>query len=261
MNKQKQLDLLLKSYKRVLIAYSGGVDSTFLLAYAIKTLGKGNVLAVTAVSETYPKSELKSARSLAAKLGAKHVIIKTQELKNIKFRSNPFNRCYHCKDELFRKLSALAKKNRMVLCDATNYSDLADFRPGRIAATKWKVKSPLLSAGITKGEIRKFSRAIKLPNWNYPAQACLASRLPYGTEISAKVLNRIEKGEAFLKNKGFKVFRVRHHGDIARIEIGKNEIKKLFSVNTGALASFFKKLGWRYVTVDLEGYRTGSLNP
>ena len=155
----------------------------------------------------------------------------------------------------------MAKKRGMVLLDATNYSDRSDFRPGRFAAKKLKVKSPLLDARITKDELRGFSRAMHLPNWDAPAQACLASRLPYGTGISEDILRRIEKGESYLKKAGFRVFRLRHHGDIARIEVAKNELRGLLGADISRLSAYLKKLGWRYVTVDLEGYRTGSLNP
>lgn len=260
-NKLDKLNKLLVSYKKVLVAFSGGVDSTFLLARAVKVLGNNNVLAVTAVSETYPASELNSALRLAKRIGACHMVIRTSELENIKFKANPQNRCFYCKDELFKKLSDLAKKNEMVLCDATNYSDRSDFRPGRIAAKKWNVRSPLFDARIKKDELRKLSRAMKLPNWKEPAQACLASRLPYGTVITPEILKRIECAEVYLKKKGFKVFRVRHHGDIARIETGKNEMKKLISSYAGKVSAYFKKLGWRFVALDIDGYRTGSLNP
>jgi pyridinium-3,5-biscarboxylic acid mononucleotide sulfurtransferase len=260
-NKLQKLNSVLKSYRRVLIAYSGGVDSTFLLAFAKQVLGKDNVLAVTAVSETYTADELKNAKRFGKLIGAEHVYIKTSELKDAKFRSNPLNRCFYCKLELFKKLSAMARKNGMVLCDATNYSDRSDFRPGRIAAKKLKVKSPLLEAKITKDELRVFSRAMKLPNWNAPAQACLASRFPYGTGITENILRRIEKGELYLKKAGFTSSRLRHHDDIARIEVPKNEIGRFLSIDTGRLAAHLKKLGWRYVTIDIEGYRNGSMNP
>jgi uncharacterized protein len=192
-NKIIRLEQLLKEHKRVLVAFSGGVDSTFLLYIAAQTLGRANVIAVTALSETYPAQELKLARAFCRKLKVKHIILKTKELENKKFNKNPFDRCFYCKDELFRKLYALAKKNEMLLCDATNSSDSGDYRPGRRAAKKWKVSSPLLDAGFEKQDIRALSKKMKLPTWNMPAQACLASRIPYKTEITEELLKRIEK--------------------------------------------------------------------
>lgn len=260
-NSFESLQNSLKRYHRVLIAFSGGVDSTFLLHAAVKTLGKQNVLAVTAVSETYPKSELLQAKRMLKKIGARGIFIKTSELKNIKFSSNPAERCFYCKDELFKKLNSIAKKEEMVLIDATNYSDRTDYRPGRKAAAKWKVKSPLADAKITKAEIRQFSKIAKLPTWNLPAQACLASRLPYGTKITPVLLQRIEKGEEFIKKLRFTNIRLRSHGNIARLEVGTSQLSKMMTEPIRAkIAAFLKKLGWKYVTVDIEGYRTGSLN-
>lgn len=259
--KSKILADTLSKYKRVLIAYSGGVDSTFLLHQAVKELGPENVLAATAVSETYPAGELKLARKTAKKLGARHIIIRTKELRNRKFALNPAERCFYCKDELFRKLSALAAKNKMTLIDASNYSDLSDYRPGTKAARKWKVRSPLKEAGFTKDDIRKYSRKAGLPTWNMPAQACLASRVPYGTEITKQRLGRIEKAEAFLRGLGFGNIRVRDHGAVARIELDKVSLKRAVSgPAAGRISAYLKRLGWDYVTVDIDGYRTGSLN-
>jgi len=261
-NKLIKLNDLLAKCRRVLVAYSGGVDSTFLLAQSIGTLGRKNVLAVTAVSETYPERELKQAKELSARLGVKTRLIHTKELENPDFRNNSVNRCFHCKDELFCKLKIMAKKNKMVLCDATNYSDRSDYRPGRRAAVKWGVKSPLLEAGITKDEIRKSSRKLNLPTWNQPAQACLASRIPFGTAISEKNLKNIEKGEDFLRGLGFGLVRIRDHGEIARIETDKKNIKKLLNINAAQKISLeLKKLGWKFISVDIDGYKTGSLNP
>jgi pyridinium-3,5-biscarboxylic acid mononucleotide sulfurtransferase len=252
---------VLRKYKRVLLAYSGGVDSTFLLHEAIKELGRENVLAVTAVSETYPAGELKQAKKIVKKLGARHMIIRTNELKNRKFALNPAERCFYCKDELFSKLSALAGKNKMTLIDASNYSDLSDYRPGNRAAKKWKVRSPLREARLTKEKIRKLSRKAGLPTWNMPAQACLASRLPYGTEITSVKLRKIEKAEAFIRALGFKNIRVRDHGVVARIEVDRELVKKAVSgAAAGRISAYLKRLGWNYVTVDVDGYRTGSLN-
>jgi uncharacterized protein len=253
---------LLSPYRKILVAFSGGVDSTFLLAAAARILGPANVHAVTAVSETYPSAELRTAKSLAKKLGVRHTIIRTQELQNKAFRANPIDRCFHCKDELFGKLATLANKDGMVLCDATNYSDRTDYRPGRRAAIKWKVASPLATARLTKDRIRSLSRQMKLPTWNLPAQACLASRFPYGVPLTAEALKKVEAGERAIRTAGVTIFRLRDHGDIARIEIAKNEMKRFFdSTALDRITRVLKKLGWRYIAVDIEGYRCGSLNP
>jgi uncharacterized protein len=265
--KFEQLKKRLKKMKRVLIAFSGGVDSSFLLKTALDTLGKENVLAVTADSETYPKSELEDASRLAEDLGlnGKHRIIKTSELKLKKFSENPPDRCYYCKFELFSRLKKTARKNKIsYVLDGTNYSDRSDFRPGRKAVLKLGVKSPLLESGLTKKEIRALSKKLKLPTWNKPALACLSSRIPYGEKITLKKLNRIEKAESYLKSMGFNQLRVRGHNDIARIELEPEEFKKLADVRLLCIRKKiydkFKDLGFTYVTLDLLGYRTGSMN-
>ncbi|MHB9155463.1 MAG: ATP-dependent sacrificial sulfur transferase LarE [Endomicrobiales bacterium] len=260
--KRDILNKKLKGFGRVLLAYSGGVDSTFLLATARKALGRENVLAVTAVSETYPLSEKKQAERMASLLDVRHVFIETAELRDGRFRKNPVNRCFYCKDELFRKLSAFAGKENMALCDATNYSDRGDYRPGRKAARKWRVASPLEASRLTKDEVRALSRGMKLPTWDQPAQACLASRFPYGAALSKEELRRVERGEEYLKRFNLGTVRLRHHGDTARLEVLRERIPVLLKpANAGMIARYLKKLGWRYVTVDIEGYRTGSLNP
>jgi len=259
--KIEKLIAILKSQKRLLVAFSGGVDSTLLLHFAAKVLGKKNVLAVTATSETYCRKELMQAKITAKKNGVKHLVIKTSELKNKNFKANSPRRCFYCKNELFAKLKQIARKNLMTLCDANNFSDLSDYRPGRIAAKKHNVLSPLEEAGFIKEDIRKLAKIEKLSNWNTPAQACLASRIPYGTPITKNALEKVYKAEEALKKLGFKIVRVRHHGIIARIEIGEEEINKAFQKDIKAnILKSLKKLGWAYVTVDLNGYRTGSLN-
>ncbi|MBN1824304.1 MAG: ATP-dependent sacrificial sulfur transferase LarE [Endomicrobiales bacterium] len=259
MKKLLKLDGLLNRYGRVLVAFSGGVDSSFLLARAVKVLGVKNVLAATAVSETYPEDELDLSRKVARKIGARQLFVVTRELKNRKFSANPRNRCFYCKDELFSRLSKIAGNKGMALCDGTNASDAFDFRPGRLAARKWGVRSPMLDAGLTKDDIRKESRKMRLPTWNLPAQACLASRFPYGSRLSAGELEKVEKGEKYLKKKGFRVVRIRHHGETARIETGKNELGRLLRLKYD-VSRRLKRLGWGCVTVDPRGYRTGSLN-
>jgi len=248
--------------KRVLIAYSGGVDSTFLLKIALDTLGRENVLAVIAKSETFPKREFDCAIKIARGLGAEYSIIATRELDIKNFKNNPINRCYYCKKELFSKLIAISKKNgfRYVL-DGANYDDLKDMRFGMQAARKLNVKSPLLEAKIVKDEIRKFSKALGLITWDKPSFACLSSRFPYGATITEDKLKMVDQAEDFLKGLGFKQVRVRYHDKMARIELYKDDIKNLFK---GALLeSVDKKLrsiGFDYVTIDLAGYRTGSMN-
>lgn len=252
---------MLRRHRRVLVAFSGGVDSSYLAVFARKVLGRDNVLTVTAVSETYPASELRAARMLAKRFDLRHKIIRTSELKNSHFSANPPERCFHCKNELFAKLTGLARQHGMILCDATNYDDRADFRPGRKAAAKWHVSSPLFNARLTKNDIRAFSKTLRLPTWNLPAQACLASRIPSGTAITAADLQRIERGEAYLGKVIHGIFRLRHHGDTARIEMEPSRIAPLFASGAAArIAARLRKLGWRYVSIDADGYRTGSMN-
>lgn len=243
----------------VLVAFSGGVDSTFLLKIAKDCLGK-NVLAVTADSPTYPSAELLQARKLAKALKAKHMVIKTGELDKEIFSSNPLNRCYFCKKELFGSLKKIARKNNLkFVLDASNFSDKKDYRPGALAKKEMKVISPLQDARLTKDEIRLLSKRIGLPTWEKPSMACLASRVPYNTRINIAVLKNIEKGEDLLKKIGFRQVRLRHYGCLCRIEVPGNEIIKL-AKNRKAVVEKIKRLGYNYVTLDLDGYRPGSLN-
>lgn len=261
-NKFNRLKKILKQMQSVLIAYSGGVDSTFLLKAALLSLPKDNVLAVTAKSETYSKSELRDAKRFAELMGARHKVVATSELGIKGFSENPVNRCFYCKDELFSKLKAFAKKEKLnYVLDGTNKEDDSDYRPGRKAAISKGVRSPLKEAGFIKKDIRECSRRLKLPSWDKPQMACLASRFPYGEAISEKKLSRIEKAEDYLKHLGFDGCRVRHHDGIARIELMNGKILKLVDEKIRyKVALQFKKLGFRYVTVDLEGYRQGSMN-
>jgi len=247
---------------RVLIAYSGGVDSTFLLKVAVDTLGKENVLAVTAKSPTYQLTELKGAAKNAKKIGARHLIIMTNEFKNANFASNPVDRCYYCKDELFAKLKKIAKKENIpFVLDASNIDDEYDYRPGARAKKEHGVRSPLQEAGFSKKDIRRFSKRLGLGTWDKPQMACLASRLPYGERIELDKLKRIERAEDFLRKLGLGQVRVRCHGHIARIEVPIKETKLLYNDDiNGKIIKKFKGLGFVYVTLDLEGYRTGSLN-
>ncbi len=263
MNKLKSLKKLLKKTESAVIAFSGGVDSAFLAAVAKETLGERTIL-VTAVSQTYSKSELKDAVFLAKRLKLQHMLIKTREFDDRQFVSNPPERCYYCKKELFKRLWEIARRKKIKnVLDGSNFDDLSDFRPGSRAKIELGVRSPLQEAGFTKADIRYFSKRMGLPTWDKPACACLASRIPYGEKITNYKLHMIEKAERYLKTIfGEKTnLRVRVHGDIARIELEKDLIKRLFK---GAImnktAEKFKKIGFSYVCADLEGFRSGSMN-
>lgn len=260
-DRMKNLGEVVRRHGALLVAFSGGVDSTFLLAVARRVLGKKKVLAVTAVSETYPAAERARARRLARELDVTARFIKTDELKNAAFRRNPADRCFHCKNELFAKLSAIARAHGMVVCDGTNVSDAADYRPGRTAAARWKIVSPLAEAGLTKDDIRQLSRRLRLPTWNLPAQACLASRFPYGSPITQSELSKVERTEELLKGLGFTAVRVRNHGDIARIEVAPLKIPSLMKTLADAkLRARIKRFGWRFISVDPAGYTMGCFN-
>jgi len=244
----------------VLIAFSGGVDSTLLLKAASMVLPKHSILAVTANSSTYPAEELFFSRKFTRQLGIEHRIIRTSETKDPRFISNAPDRCYFCKRELFLRLKGLAKKNKLdFVVDASNVSDKTDFRPGNIAKKEFKVRSPLEEAGFTKSDIRKLSKHLGLVTWDKPSLACLASRIPYGTKISRPLLERINKAEIFLRKLGFKDVRLRHYNGLCRIEVAKNDIRRLLG-KRNKIVDRLKKLGYNYVTIDLEGYRTGSMN-
>lgn len=243
------------------IAFSGGVDSTFLLHAALQAL-PGRVLAVTATSPTYPKSERDEAARIAAAWGAAHRFVESNELKIPGFSENPPDRCYHCKKELFGILAGIARAEGYgAVCDGTNDDDRNDFRPGRRAARELGVRSPLLECGITKEEIRTLSRRFGLPTADKGSFACLSSRFPYGTPIDEEKLRRVEACEEILRGFGFRQFRVRVHDAVARIEVGRDEIARLFDPDvTDAVHDGFRKNGFLYVSVDLKGYRTGSMN-
>jgi len=262
MDKQAKLKKILKALKSVVIAYSGGVDSTFLLKAAVDTLGRENVLAVTAKSETYPSREFREAKTMAKRIGARHKIIHTSELAIKGFKNNPVNRCYYCKKELFSRLKNIAKNEKLDYCiDGANYDDLKDIRYGRFAAKELNVRSPLVEAKITKEDIRKFSKRLCLRTWDKPSFACLASRFPHKSRITREKLSTVEKAEEFLRGLGIKQVRVRHYGNLARIEAYPEDIKILLAPgNTKRISQKFKKYGFLYTTVDLEGYRTGSMN-
>ena len=258
--KLDKLEKILKNLKCVVIAYSGGLDSTFLLKMAVDTLGKDNVIAVTARSATYPASEYREAKRLVRRMKARLITIRTDELEMKNFRRNPVNRCYYCKKELFTKIDAIRRKfNMNFVCDGTNLDDMKDIRYGRKAAKELGIRSPLLEAKIAKSDIRKFSKRLKLPTWDKPSFACLASRVPFNSDITAKDLSRIEMGEDYLRRLGFRQVRLRLHGDIARLEVQKKDLAKAVKLKD-AITAKLKKLGFTYVTLDLAGYRTGSMH-
>ncbi len=243
------------------VAFSGGVDSTFLL-YAAFTAMPGRVLAVTATSPTYPKSERDEAERVAAAWGVAHRFVESNELEIPGFSQNPPDRCYHCKKELFGILGRIARaEGYAAVCDGTNDDDRNDVRPGRRAARELGVRSPLLECGITKEEIRALSRRFDLPTADKGSFACLSSRFPYGTPIDEEKLRRVEACEEILRRFGFRQFRVRVHDAVARIEVGRDEIARLFEPDVSeAVHNGFRKNGFLYVSVDLKGYRTGSMN-
>ena len=242
------------------MAYSGGLDSTFLLKVAIDTLGRDNVIAVTARSETYPESEYRCALKMAGKMRSRRMTIETKELDIKNFRNNPINRCYYCKGELFRRLKDIAKENKMkYVVDGANYDDLNDIRHGMKAAQELGVRSPLLEAKIGKALIRRYSRRLRLETWSKPSFACLASRFPYRENIDEATLVKIDKAEGYLRKLGIRQVRVRVHKDVARIETYKDDIAKMLK-NRERIVRFLKPLGFIYITLDLEGYRTGSMH-
>lgn len=244
----------------VLVAFSGGVDSAFLLKVSLDVLPERKVLAVTAVSPTYPQEELSFSKRLAGKLGARHKVIKTYELEGKEFVSNPVNRCYYCKTELFSKLRNIASRFKLnFVVDGTSLSDKSDFRPGSIAKQELGIRSPLLEAGFTKEDIRKLSRKMGLATWDKPSLACLASRIPYGIKINHDILGRVNRAETYLRSLGFKQVRLRHYNGLCRIEVCQREIPYLLR-KRDEVVDKLKKIGYNYITVDLEGYRTGSMN-
>jgi len=262
---QQKLETLrgiLRDVGSLVLGFSGGVDSTFLLKVAVDTLGTDNVLAVSAQSPTYPDEEFKSARECAESLGARFRAIDSGETDIPTFCANPPDRCYYCKRELFGRLGEVAREQGFeAVCDGTNVDDLSDYRPGRRAIDELGVRSPLIEAGLAKNDIRELSREMDLPTWDKPAMACLASRFPYGTEITVEKLDQITGAERALRARGFRQVRVRHHGAVARIEVGPEEVSRFADRELAAtIVNELKVLGFSYVALDLEGYRTGSMN-
>lgn len=260
-DKYRRLLAVLRELESVVVAFSGGVDSTLLARAAKDALGDRAVL-VTADSETYPAGELEEARRLAASIGLRHLVVRTDELANPEYARNGANRCFFCKEELFTHLAPIAEREGCrALVYGANVDDLGDHRPGMQSARQRGVRAPLIEAGLTKTEIRELSRTLGLATWDKPSFACLSSRFQYGDPITAEKLRRIDDAEAFLRTLGFRQLRVRHHDRLARIELAHEELGRLWEDDRHArIVARFRELGYVYVTVDLAGFQSGSAN-
>ncbi|HTW65305.1 MAG TPA: ATP-dependent sacrificial sulfur transferase LarE [Bryobacteraceae bacterium] len=259
--KQDRLFSILKPMRRVLVAYSGGADSAYLAWAAHRVLGE-NAIAITADSASIPESHKADAEAFARECGFRHEYIETREFDNPDYTKNDPNRCFHCKDELFTRLEVVARARGIEhIAYGVNVDDLADYRPGQQAARLHQAKAPLVDAGLTKAEIRELSRLTGLSTWDRPASACLSSRIPYGTPVTIENVKTVERGEEAVRQLGFRQFRVRFHGKLVRIEIAKDELAAALTPEMAQrFVQIFKPLGFHYVTIDLEGYRQGSLN-
>ncbi len=259
--KQQRLLENLRSLGRLMVAYSGGTDSAYLAWAAAQALGD-NALAITADSASIPESHKRDAGDFARRFGIRHEYITTHEFDNPDYVKNGPDRCFHCKDELFRCLEEIGRERGIEhIIYGVNTDDLGDYRPGQSAAKIHQVKAPLVEAGLSKAEIRELSRMASLPTWDRPASACLSSRVPYGTPVTPETVKTVEAGEEAMKALGFRQFRVRFHGELVRIEIARDEMERALSVDMAArLTSIFKPLGFHYVTLDLQGYRQGAMN-
>lgn len=260
--KLARMQEILRSLKRVAVAFSAGVDSTFVLKVAVETLGPENVIAVTAKSDSLAEAEFREAARLADEMGAEHVVIETREFDDPRYRANPTDRCYYCKSELYEKLEVfLADRGLSVAVNGINADDYADWRPGIQAAEEHRVRAPCAEAGMTKEDIRVLSRRLGLSTFNKPAMPCLSSRIQYGEEITAEKLKRIERSEAFLRSLGFSECRVRNHNNLARIELPVSEIDRAMEPQTRSrIDAALREYGYNYVAIDLRGFRSGSMN-
>lgn len=260
--KERHLFAALKDMGSVIVAYSGGADSAYLAWAANRVLGRERALVVTADSASIPESHKRDAEEFARRFGLNHEYIETREFENPDYVRNAPDRCFHCKDELFERLEQVGRDRGIAhIVYGVNVDDLGDYRPGQNAARKHEVNAPLADAGLRKVEIRELSRLAGLPTWDRPASACLSSRVPYGTPVTVETVKTVEKGEEALRALGFRQFRVRFHGELVRIEIAPEELEKALTLDMAArLTAIFKPLGFHYVTLDLEGYRQGSMN-
>ena len=256
----RRLEGIIGRHRSALVAFSGGVDSSLALAVAARVLPAGDILAVTSNNETYLPSELEGAARFVRSLGVEHLVVNTRELDDPNYASNPSNRCYFCKNTLYSDLAKLAgERGYDCVIDGANKDDEGDHRPGRKAAAEQGVVSPLAEAGMTKAEVRELARELGLPVWDKPALACLSSRFPYGQEITAEKLAQVARAEEFLRSRGFRQVRVRHHDDVARLEVGSDEMERAFSEREDLVAEL-KAAGFLHVALDLAGYKSGSLN-
>ena len=259
--KERKLFGQLAGMRRVIVAYSGGTDSAYLAWAARRVLGD-HAIAITADSASIPESHKRDAEAFARECGIRHEYIATHEFDNPDYVKNDPNRCFHCKDELFTCLDAMARERGIEhIVYGVNVDDLGDYRPGQRAAKLHQVKAPLVDAGLTKAEIRELSRLAGLSTWDRPASACLSSRVPYGTPVTPETVKTVERGEEAIRALGFRQFRVRFHGELVRIEVAKDELERAMTPEMAqSFVAIFKPLGFHYVTIDLEGYRQGSLN-
>jgi uncharacterized protein len=259
--KQERLFTHLRSLGRVLVAYSGGTDSAYL-AWAARQACGANMLAITADSASIPESHKRDAAGLARQFDIPHEVIESREFENPAYSANNADRCFHCKDELFHRMKEIAPRYQgAAIVYGVNCDDLGDYRPGQNAAKQHDVLAPLVDAGLTKAEIRELSRLAGLPTWDRPAAACLSSRIPYGTPVTAENVKQVEAGEEALKLLGFRQYRVRYHGELARLEFSPDELPRALSMETFAeLSRLFHGIGFTYVAVDVDGYRQGAMN-
>jgi pyridinium-3,5-biscarboxylic acid mononucleotide sulfurtransferase len=259
--KQERLFALLRDMRRVIVAYSGGTDSAYLAWAAHQALGS-EAVAITADSASIPESHKRDAEEFARHCGFRHEYVDTYEFENPDYVKNAPDRCFHCKDELFTRLEQVGQERGIEnIVYGVNVDDLGDYRPGQQAARSHEVRSPLVDAGMTKAEIRELSRMAGLPTWDRPASACLSSRIPYGTPVTPETIKTVEQGEEAIRRLGFRQFRVRFHGELVRLEIARDEMAAALTLEMAEkFTAIFKPLGFHYVTIDLEGYRQGSLN-